>query len=920
MSNHHRPSPLDAQPEPNDDVDEPPPPLLSSSRETTQLVYGSLVRGGNRGASTSRPRTVIQLEQGQQPVDFSVYDFPILATPTDNTIRGEGDPLVNSHSHSHSHPHPSADTPTNAQPHQRHRHQDRVQDQGHHQENHPRHHHQRLAQQTIVLYDPQQHSHPHPHQSQHNAVNPPQQHQQQISFSYTSPPDCSKPASLASSPPDSSSFLRHPHDPRLLQAQFQPGSSYELAPDPGLPPNTGDLVPIQFQGLQQQHIIQQPFVVFSPPDPAGPALPFIPTADDPDFTHHHRLGGVLQFPSGYPMTLMQNPELSILNAESYDDGVSGFRAPRSLPAGRSRAATGSEPTRSRKRTKAQSADDGEPEEEEKKRSRGRPRLDTNDQTAKERRRTQIRLAQRAYRNRKETAIQTLEKKVDQLKTNNEEMSKAFMKLYDFAVSKGMLESAPEFGRQLQATTEKFVSLARRTSEDAGNEAEARASQEQEESEGHDESPPSGPEKPGDKSGSSPDAPKTGHALYGGYMVENDAVAFATPRSHAMAAVHTDSWAQDSQILEARAVSSQAPLGYEIVTEPTLDNASFPFGMSLEGGLDIAPGQLGPSAQPFSDSPYSLIPAPSSYAYQERTFGRRLQRSTLERAYTLMRMPNPPPDHVAAVFGFCLLFESREQILERLTNRLSVNQRETLYNWRFPFLHLGGGGTFFDTTNNEMNSMELPRAGKPQCLLGNQGSLEPDRAKVDSPYGMGPWDAATESVRDVRIDRRLRMDVPGFDGDFFDADEVEWVMRQRGVVIPPAADFVTAEIDPSDFSDGADIEGRTFDSAMGNYGMTNLSEPGGPQTGAPSGQGHGPARGTEMAMDLTDTQSASLSSRGEPSPPMNLDPSLGGDVFGMAPSSATHTPSSPSAKRLVTLNVGMFVWGKKSLPAVKKRRS
>ena len=79
----------------------------------------------------------------------------------------------------------------------------------------------------------------------------------------------------------------------------------------------------------------------------------------------------------------------------------------------------------------------------------------------QRRRTQIRLAQRAYRNRKETAIQTLEKKVSSLQDSNEEMSRAFMSLYDAAVAQGLLVSAPSFGRELQATTERFVALARR---------------------------------------------------------------------------------------------------------------------------------------------------------------------------------------------------------------------------------------------------------------------------------------------------------------------------------------------------------------------------------------------------------------------------------------------------------------------------
>lgn len=95
-------------------------------------------------------------------------------------------------------------------------------------------------------------------------------------------------------------------------------------------------------------------------------------------------------------------------------------------------------------------------------------------TSLQRRRAQIRLAQRAYRNRKDTAIQTLEKKVQQLKDTNEEMSNAFMQLHDFALGSGLLDRIPDFGRQLRETTEKFLSLAREAS-DEEKDAEPKAS-------------------------------------------------------------------------------------------------------------------------------------------------------------------------------------------------------------------------------------------------------------------------------------------------------------------------------------------------------------------------------------------------------------------------------------------------------------
>ncbi|KAK1993453.1 BZIP family transcription factor [Colletotrichum falcatum] len=606
---------------------------------------------------------------------------------------------------------------------------------------------------------------------------------------------------------------------------------------------------------------------------------------------------------------MQNPELSILNAESYDDGMSGFRAPRSLPSGRPRRATGNEPVRPKKRTKAQSSDAGELDDEDKKRSRGRPRLDTTDETAKDRRRTQIRLAQRAYRNRKETAIQSLEKKVDELRKTNEEMSKEFMRLYDFAVSKGMHESTPEFGLQLQATTEKFVALARRTSEELDKDGELPTSQDND-GDAQEASPTTSHAKHSDTSCSPDVAAKPAGTMYGGLIVSHDEhTTHSIPRSQALTAVHTSSWSTDnSQSHAPHSTAAQAPLGYEIVTEPTTDNASFPFGMSFEDGLDQA-GSLNLSDQPFSETLFSIVSAPSSYAYQERTFGRRLQRSTLERAYFLVSMPDPPPALLSSAFGFCMLFESKERIKERLANCLRVKEHESMFNWKFPFWNLGGGGTWFD----EMDEVKYPRDGQVGGLVGNQGTAEPHRHKVDSVFGLGPWDAQTEETRDLRIDHeaaKCNMSVPGFEGDFYDADEVEWVLKQRGIVIPPAADFVTAEIDPADFSTETTAGGQAFGTGAQSSvddmmdGLRRLEK----NTLAQFARGYlgmhlKPTRASEI--DLDGAQSAARTGVA-PDTLRNIDPRLIGHAFGLGEEPVNRVSDAGSRKRLVTINVGVLV--------------
>ncbi|PBP26932.1 hypothetical protein BUE80_DR002177 [Diplocarpon rosae] len=110
---------------------------------------------------------------------------------------------------------------------------------------------------------------------------------------------------------------------------------------------------------------------------------------------------------------------------------------------------------------------GDVEEEAMKKARGRPKVDKKDGMAADRRRTQIRMAQRAYRHRKETRITSLEQQVQDLRETNEEMSKIFISLCDFAVGNGLLQREPDFGQQIQSATEKFLASTKASSQEDG---------------------------------------------------------------------------------------------------------------------------------------------------------------------------------------------------------------------------------------------------------------------------------------------------------------------------------------------------------------------------------------------------------------------------------------------------------------------
>ncbi|KAK7747497.1 hypothetical protein SLS53_001752, partial [Cytospora paraplurivora] len=382
----------------------------------------------------------------------------------------------------------------------------------------------------------------------------------------------------------------------------------------------------------------------------------------------------------------------------------------------------------------------------------------------------IRLAQRAYRSRKENAIQTLEKKVQCLRETNEKMSNTFMQLHDFAVSLGLLERVPEFARELRATTEKFLALARESSEEGEQDERAESP-----------TPEAGKVTQQDRErSSSPEAIETQPSdeqpvlPWGGYVVMTEPeISPNTPLSDLPSAIST---------------ATRHPLDYEIITMPTLENASFPFGLNHENSLQGVFDQTSfPPAYQFS--PLYTLPIPGSLASAESTFGRRLQRTALERGLQLITMANPPKERFAKVFGFSMLFESLEKVRDRLRTSLDRTIAESLNNWQAPFWALGGAGQHHIQQDHS------------QGRVGNQGTADRQKyAFAGGHFGLGPFDTKTGEIRNKRIDPRMRITLPGFQGDFYDAEEVELYLQSRGVSIGPGQDYVTTHVDVASFEE------------------------------------------------------------------------------------------------------------------------
>ncbi|EPE08739.1 bzip transcription factor [Ophiostoma piceae UAMH 11346] len=511
-------------------------------------------------------------------------------------------------------------------------------------------------------------------------------------------------------------------------------------------------------------------------------------------------------------------------------------------------------------------DDGEHDQEGgKKRARGRPRIDIKDVTAAD-----IRLAQRAYRNRKERAIVSLEKKVQALKDANEAMSNAFMRLHDFAVARGLLETNPDLASQLRQTTEIFLDMARQSSADEDEDEEDDAchvplegrsktaaptttapstvppppgateavdsyekrqrsiadavmtfgylTQQAVADRSHAHTGPSQPPEPPQQI-MVPPLLHTRHVhgqafsgmpfqqplhLSARSYVQNDEVS----GSFGMAIGALDSMGAASSEPSA----SGAPSYYSHIGSDSMANMASTSRSSNNSAVSLSPGagvqnydfttQLGMVSSPMSSyPPYgssamptstaeiaphladthefmstaaigspSTLPLPTRYPVNV-PFGLRLRRQSIQAAYNLITAPDPPPEHFARVFGFCIMFEQVGQIRHRLRRGL---ESPIHYNSKF-------------------NKWELPYVTQTPDPEGEAYAPASDRCQGQNNSNS---DHRGTNVRPVVP--LINITLPGFEGAFFDCEEIEMYLQQRGVHIPPDTHNVIVEVDDSDF--------------------------------------------------------------------------------------------------------------------------
>lgn len=343
----------------------------------------------------------------------------------------------------------------------------------------------------------------------------------------------------------------------------------------------------------------------------------------------------------------------------------------------------------------------------------------------QRRRTQIRLAQRAYRLRKEGVISSLNRRVADLEKTVDEMSRTFLAFNDEAMSSDILAGHPGLARQLRHATERFLALAKVAEPETAH---------------------------GDDNDNDPDATEPTRSIQSPEpqqdryeSVPNRAL---TPRTLAKLTKTCDTANQGNCMLQpgdplhlSSDDPSQQCTGYSIL------DSMFTSGLAMFQG------------PPTPQSTNSLTPA--TFASRETSFGRRIHRRCLERGYYLLSDPTSSVSDLERKFRFSFEFANRFQLAQAFRYLLQKNCDEPLEFWNKPFYTIGGAGMHFPRKDEFGIAVYPPNLHPPEKAMR---VLSPDL-----PAGAHPYRRVDEII-----------DAAGYDGEWFDCHDIEGYLASKGL--------------------------------------------------------------------------------------------------------------------------------------------
>ena len=410
----------------------------------------------------------------------------------------------------------------------------------------------------------------------------------------------------------------------------------------------------------------------------------------------------------------------------------------------------------------------------------------------QRRRTQIRLAQRAYRQRKETTIASLNQRVRALQKTIEQMNQGLMNFQQKAMFSGIQNWSPALTEELQTVKSRFSELALK---DAALDNE---DDEQVLKDGTENRPANKKRR----SGSEQDA--------------EDYAAKKTNPNHQTSAGQQQ--LNSPQLLQSFSPSPKSMWGYDMIYEaaqgqhedydastsayPSLTHSQPPAvststmsGLTRAGGGDeyfeenptqalLAANTFKPQSHDEVDSRFmqffqignigpaedfqiptnpigKSLPLPPTLSFQEQTFARRLLRRAYEHALRLFNDPNADQEEINRMCKFTFCWTNREMMLKHLQRMVQSSSAGTLELWTAPQLHIGGSGLHYPR-----NSLDVKNP-------------PPSWWKNRAPVGPWPlWQAETPKDPSMSIEQVVES--IGYGGEWFDASDVEQYLREKGI--------------------------------------------------------------------------------------------------------------------------------------------
>ena len=410
----------------------------------------------------------------------------------------------------------------------------------------------------------------------------------------------------------------------------------------------------------------------------------------------------------------------------------------------------------RKRQKRSSKSE---EDDSSKKQRGRPRLDTRDETAADRRRTQIRLAQRAYRSRKETTISGLKKRVNELERTIDRMSGSFIQFHDNVIESGLLLSKPALAQQLKETTEDFIFLAKTTAMDSEHEEE--------------ENPTVAEAENSESASFSPDQQSSGTFDHQAQRPSIDLLYRNPPLGYEMTFAESS---HDSEVEELPPFELSNQFSGKDFSR-AIDTASKNWSIIndyQEFRVEVpSPSVSIQTLIPLLERPLKAS-GPYTYSFQETTLSRRLHRLCLERGFRILTSPDTDPAVTARVFRLTFTFTNKKRLVARFQELLKRKAGENLENWNVPFVRIGGAGTHFPRRDDQGNPVYPPNV-------------------VSAARAIGPMQfSVVETPREAESTEQL-LEALGLGGEWFDAHDVEEYLKTKGINVDGHSSFV--EIDP-----------------------------------------------------------------------------------------------------------------------------